>query len=234
MLVDEGDVALLDKKMLHDKKVANRGFGFLIALTATPFRAAKGPEQKYLDKRHFGYYNSLFPAFVMTTAKEIELHDFLKREVNGQIPHRLIYCTDLQMADQREKISGIVWVNMSDLEKVSRLDKFGEPVTLFVTNEHLMRGVDYRSPERGIELLLCRDFQHERDVSQAMGRVGRYLDYGERFKLPKLALIDEKKKAELVGYWLNNWKQKPRWLIWLRKILRPLFFKWSRWEKLPW
>ncbi len=61
-----------------------------------------------------------------------------------------------------------------------------------------MRGFDYRS-SRGIDLLLCRSFDHERALAQALGRVGRSNDYGKRFKLPGLALVDKDRKAAYIG-----------------------------------
>jgi hypothetical protein len=62
----------------------------------------------------------------------------------------------------------------------------------------MMRGFDYRS-SRGIELLLCRPFKHERALAQALGRVGRYIDYAKRFKLPGLELVDKNHKALYIG-----------------------------------
>ena len=53
-----------------------------------------------------------------------------------------------------------------------------------VTDPRLMRGFDYRSADgHGIALLMCNHVDSEREANQALGRVGRYGDRGERAKL---------------------------------------------------
>ena len=36
-----------------------------------------------------------------------------------------------------------------------------------------MRGLDYRAPSNGIQLLVCRSFANQREAEQAAYRVGR-------------------------------------------------------------
>jgi hypothetical protein len=54
-----------------------------------------------------------------------------------------------------------------------------------------MRGIDYRAPHIGIQLLLCAPLNNQRELLQAAMRVGRQGDPCQRFKLKGLDLIDK-------------------------------------------
>ena len=68
---------------------------------------------------------------------------------------------------------------------------------LIVTDEKLMRGVDYRlrkqgsEPESdGIDLLICASFSNKRAYIQGLARVGRYNEPCSRFKLIDVQMVD--------------------------------------------
>ena len=58
-----------------------------------------------------------------------------------------------------------------------------------------MRGLDYRAPNYGIQLLVCAPFSHAREAEQAAYRVGRQNDPYERLILKDLSIIDQQKAA---------------------------------------
>ena len=60
-----------------------------------------------------------------------------------------------------------------------------------------MRGIDLRAPIKGVTLVIARSFSCQRNADQALMRVGRYGDPCHRFIAEGLALVDEKKQAEL-------------------------------------
>ncbi len=91
----------------------------------------------------------------------------------------------------------VVWLNEEDTRKLRSLGDF-KNLVLIITKPYLMRGFDYRC-SHGIELLLCRSFDHERALAQALGRVGRYNDYGKRYRLPGLELVNKDLKAAYIG-----------------------------------
>ena len=53
-----------------------------------------------------------------------------------------------------------------------------------------MRGIDYRSEKIGANLFLASSFANQRDVMQALGRVGRNGDPCARYGLKGVDLID--------------------------------------------
>ena len=62
---------------------------------------------------------------------------------------------------------------------------------LRVDQELLMRGMDYKAPEHGIALLIANALSSERLLDQALGRVGRYGEPCDRYKLGDLVLVDQ-------------------------------------------
>ena len=64
-----------------------------------------------------------------------------------------------------------VHVNSRNLGKLRELT---ENDCLLVSELDLMRGVDYRRKNVGIDLLIARDFPTTRSFHQGLGRVGRY------------------------------------------------------------
>jgi len=53
---------------------------------------------------------------------------------------------------------------------------------LIATKAELMRGIDYRAPNLGIALVLCKSFNNRREVQQGLGRVGRNGDPCKRVR----------------------------------------------------
>ena len=72
---------------------------------------------------------------------------------------------------------------------------------LLITELSLMRGVDYRRPIIGADLLLARDFPTTRSFVQGLGRVGRYSEPCARFQLDTMEqpLINQEEELRLRG-----------------------------------
>ena len=51
--------------------------------------------------------------------------------------------------------------------------------------------MDYKAPEHGIALLIANALSSERLLDQALGRVGRYGEPCDRYKLGDLVLVDQ-------------------------------------------
>ena len=54
----------------------------------------------------------------------------------------------------------------------------------------LMRGTDFRAPTTGLALVMDRGLESERDVQQALGRVGRFGEKCRRLAVTDVNLID--------------------------------------------
>jgi hypothetical protein len=83
-------------------------------------------------------------------------------EQEGNCPVKMIYCKTDQVEEVRALHRGrnSIRLNEHDSEKLRNLEE--QPnLLLIVTEPHLMRGIDYRA-HFGIEMLLCRPFEHER------------------------------------------------------------------------
>jgi hypothetical protein len=57
-----------------------------------------------------------------------------------------------------------------------------------------MRGFDYRSPTKGITLIIAASFDHQRQATQGFARVGRFGDPCKRFILKDVPLVDKAKE----------------------------------------
>ena len=75
---------------------------------------------------------------------------------------------------------------------------------LIVTDESLMRGVDYRLKEQGsssktdgIDLLVAGSFSNRRAYIQGLARVGRYNEPCSRYRLASIQMINKEKENEL-------------------------------------
>lgn len=66
---------------------------------------------------------------------------------------------------------------------------------MVVTDPELMRGFDYRC-KSGIDLLICRPFDHDRAYEQGIGRVGRYDEPSKLFIVPGICQIDAEKQLQ--------------------------------------
>lgn len=72
------------------------------------------------------------------------------------------------------------------------------------TSEEAMRGIDYRSPEVGITLIVGKSFKNTRESQQGLKRVGRYSDPCQRLLLEGVPLVDPQQelayKKELLSF----------------------------------
>lgn len=72
----------------------------------------------------------------------------------------------------------------------------------------LMRAIDYRAPDIGISLLICKSFRNEREAQQGLGRVGRNGDPCQRVLLKDVPLIDQQEQklyqANLMAFYSQN------------------------------
>ena len=116
--------------------------------------------------------------------------------------------------------------NLDDTED----DKFKVIVT--ADKKVAMRGLDYRAPSNGIQLLVCRSFSHQREAEQAAYRVGRQNDPCKRVILKGLALLNDKEhidyKSNLISF-ISSYAPKP--VMKLAKPQDPVSDKGKRAEK---
>ena len=122
--------------------------------------------------------NTVDPAHVETCSFE----EFLTKHPDRA---KLIFISNEEVNSYQEqaKQHGLdCIVNCSDLEIIRKLAKHH---CLVVTDELLMRGVDYRS-KQGIDLFIGRTAMNERSYLQCLGRVARCTDVGDRFIKPGL------------------------------------------------
>ena len=90
-------------------------------------------------------------------------------------------------------------IDCEDLSVIRALER----KCLIVTDEELMRGIDYRlkktegSKDDGIDLLVMRSFSSKRAVEQGLSRVGRYNEPCRRYKLESVGLLDTEAEADL-------------------------------------
>lgn len=136
---------------------------------------------------------SLFGESLKPTVNDSSLQEFMDASKHYQRRHLLIFCKDGDVARVKESAreDHHVYNNLSDRQTLKNLDALKLNAVLCVTDPQHMRGFDYRSPVRGINLLLMRKFDHERDLIQALWRVGRQSDPYVRFKRRGMNLIDE-------------------------------------------
>lgn len=58
-----------------------------------------------------------------------------------------------------------------------------------------LRGIDYRAPRHGITLVIAASFSNQRELRQALSRVGRYGDPCERVSFVATAVDENKELA---------------------------------------
>jgi hypothetical protein len=64
------------------------------------------------------------------------------------------------------------------------------PIVL-VSEEAMMRGLDYRSDGKGLVLVIGKSFSTARDAEQGLARVGRFGDQSYRTILKRMELVDK-------------------------------------------
>ena len=93
-----------------------------------------------------------------------------------------------------------VMFNCTDLGRIRSMRGW----CLIVTDEYLMRGVDYRLQEThmldgkdGIDLLVACPFSNTRAYQQGLARVGRYNEPCSRYQLEDTQMTDEQSVLHL-------------------------------------
>jgi len=59
-----------------------------------------------------------------------------------------------------------------------------------------MRGIDYRSSDCGITLVIAKSFTNKRTANQGLHRVGRYGDWCQRIIVEGISLIDHQEETD--------------------------------------
>ena len=183
-IVDECDYEVLDKNNYIPNSF-NEMKG-MIGLTASS--AADDMDKVQLQGKDWHVIdpkikNTVDPAKVETCSFE----DFLTKHPDRA---KLIFISNEEVNSYQEqaKQHGLdCIVNCSDLEIIRKLAKHH---CLVVTDELLMRGVDYRS-KQGIDLFIGRTAMNERSYLQCLGRVARCTDVGDRFIKPGLLRFEK-------------------------------------------
>ena len=70
------------------------------------------------------------------------------------------------------------------------VDNKGNYPIVIVADEAMMRGVDYRSDDKGLLLVIRKTFTTNRDAEQGLARVGRFGDQGCRVLVKGIELVD--------------------------------------------
>ena len=109
--------------------------------------------------------------------------------------------TNLECVQQEAKKKfGIVKTNCEDITQIRAMDD----CCLIVTDEKLMRGVDYRLKEKGsdpisdgIDLLITAPFSNKMAHLQGLARVGRYNAPCSRFRLRGVPAVDQQRENSM-------------------------------------
>ena len=116
---------------------------------------------------------------------------------------KLVFCSAgkvLQVTQQARDKKFEVFIDCRDLTRIRDMHGY----CLIVTDESLMRGVDYRLKEEvlhdatdGIDLLVACSFSNSRAYKQGQARVGRYNEPCTRYILKGVSKVDEQQVKEL-------------------------------------
>ena len=156
-----------------------------MGLTATSVEAMHACEQRHmLDALNFTFVSSGMTAAAKPSdvGTVTTVQSFLQANTGKSF---IIYCGEEQVASMEadlkqhfegHAVSPHIYTNAFTRDA---LHNDGDQVRAYiVTDEVLMRGFDYRSPETGIALLIARKLSTQRAYLQAIGRAGRNGDTG--------------------------------------------------------
>ena len=133
---------------------------------------------------------------------------YVKQQLRNQCV--LAHCAEYMI--HALQLAGIDCIHIRDpvnhlflQKKLDKTDSQGRYPCLVVTDSSVgMRGLNYRSSEAGVLLLVLRSFQHQREANQAAYRVGRNGDACKRQVPEWLMVVDgqaeEKYKASLHAF----------------------------------
>ena len=180
VILDEADQLLLDNLLQLE---AN----YCVGLTATPFLKLDGVEADYLrDCLRFKVFDSGIDSAVRSAQlmPVSSIEEFIRENAHRA---KLIFGLPADEADIRA-LACDTKLNETNLAVTKNLSKTS---CLLVTEETLMRGIDYRAEGCGIALLIANALTSDRALEQAKGRVGRYGEPCGRYKLSGFELLDE-------------------------------------------
>ena len=114
----------------------------------------------------------------------------------------LLFCPDAWTTFVGNSIMGFTRIrDWRDFKALAQLDK---PATfdgyhrfLVAATDEEMRGVDLRSPIKGVTLVIAQSFSCQRNADQGLMRVCRYGDPGRRVMAMETSLVDGKKAAAI-------------------------------------
>lgn len=178
-IVDECDYEVLDKNNYIPNSF-NEMKG-MIGLTASS--AADDMDKVQLQGKDWHVIdpkikNTVDPAKVETCSFE----EFLTKHPDRA---KLIFAPDEDVVYYQKYALQQNWIYLKNCQNLSIIRNLHTNHCLVVTDELLMRGVDYRS-KQGIDLFIGRTAMNERSYLQCLGRVARCTDVGDRFIKPDL------------------------------------------------
>lgn len=163
-----------------------------ICLTATPGGKDGDLEEKVIKHLALKVVKDQEHEARLQAEKYItDVTDFLQRTLPLQPV--LVYCSEAESEALAKGNKCATDDEILDEEILGNLERKTEnkyPL-LIATKAELMRAIDYRAPNLGIALVLCKPFSNEREAQQGLGRVGRNGDPYQRVLLKDVPLIDE-------------------------------------------
>ena len=112
-----------------------------------------------------------------------------------------IFFCDEVLADKLQ--ATYTWARRNDevLDLLCKLDTLteGQFCILLLTEKIYMRGVDYRAPRLGLDLIIARSFDNALDQEQGLHRVGRHGDPCDRYLHEVEHLISQEEDTNYRG-----------------------------------
>ena len=98
---------------------------------------------------------------------------------------------ELLRSELKIKKQDVQTLDHSAMRDLAAVRTAGHFQVVLVSDERLLRGVDYRAPGTGLALLIAASFSTNRAFTQALGRVGRFGESCERVQLAGLTVVSE-------------------------------------------
>ncbi len=84
-------------------------------------------------------------------------------------------------------------MELDELRRLNMKLTLGCYPLLVTSDPNVKQGYDFRRQKVGMILCIAKSFASMRVANQGMGRVGRFVELANRFKLQSLALVDNAK-----------------------------------------